>query len=256
MENLLFEKKERVGILTINRPQALNALNRAVLEEMDAFLAGTLPGEEVRVLILTGTGEKAFVAGADIREMQDLDHMGMLAFCDLGQRVCRRLEVMDVVTIAAVNGFALGGGLELALGCDFIYASKNAKLGLPEVSLGLIPGFGGGPRLARAVGGRRAKEMILTGKPIRAEEAAAIGLVNKVVEPEELLDECLKVAKQILKNGFTAITQVKRSINYGAGMSLPDALELEKQACSVSFATADRAEGMAAFAEKRKPDFK
>ncbi|MBI1925407.1 enoyl-CoA hydratase/isomerase family protein, partial [Candidatus Poribacteria bacterium] len=168
MNHLIFEKKEYVGILTISRPEVLNALNRSVLEELDSFLVAVVPREGIRALVVTGAGEKAFVAGADIKEMRMFDVPGILAFCELGQRVALRLETMDAVTIAAVNGYAFGGGLEIALACDFIYASRTAKLGLPEVTLGLIPGFGGTQRLARGVGTRRAKEIILSGQPITA----------------------------------------------------------------------------------------
>lgn len=256
MNHLRFEKKERVGILTLHRPEALNALNRAVLEELDCFLADVLPREEIRVLVVTGAGERAFSAGADIKEMRAFDRPGMLAFCDLGQRVALRLETLDAVTLAALNGSALGGGLELALACDFIYASPTAKLGLPEVTLGLIPGFGGTQRLTRAVGTRRAKEMILSGRLITADEAHAVGLVNRVVEGDRLLEACLDVASHICRNAFAAVMLAKRSIHDGVDRSLAEGLELEKQAFAAVFDTEDRAEGLAAFVEKRPPKFK
>ncbi len=256
MNHLIFEKKERVGILTISRPEVLNALNRSMLEELDSFLVAVVPREGIRALVVTGAGEKAFVAGADIKEMRMFDVPGILAFCELGQRVALRLETMDAVTIAAVNGYAFGGGLEIALACDFIYASRTAKLGLPEVTLGLIPGFGGTQRLVRAVGTRRAKEIILSGQPITADEAHAIGLVNRVVDGNELLDACLEVASQICRNAFGAVARAKRSINEGIDLPLAEGLELEKQAFVRAFDTEDRREGMAAFVEKRRPKFK
>jgi enoyl-CoA hydratase len=256
MENLLYEVQGTTGILTVNRPKALNALNRDVLIEMKAFLTSTVYEDNIRALIVTGGGEKAFIAGADIKQMQAMNHMEMMALCDLGQEVSLLLEKIDVVTIAAVNGFALGGGLEIALSCDFMYASDKAKVGLPEVSLGLIPGFGGTQRLLRTIGTRRAKEMIFTGKIISAQEGYDMDLINKVVPAENLIEECLAVAAAAAKNAPIAVTQAKRAINTGAALSMVDGLEVEKQACVAAFATADRYEGMTAFLEKRKADFK
>jgi enoyl-CoA hydratase len=255
MEFLKFEKKGPVGLLRINREEVLNALNQGLLEEMKAFLTTTVFEEEIRVLILTGEGPKAFIAGADIKQMKDMGHMEMLKFCDLGQGVSSLLETIDVVTIAAVNGFALGGGLEIALACDFIIASDNAKLGLPEVTLGLIPGFGGTQRLTRAVGTRMAKEMVMSADMISADEAKSIGLVNHVHPQDELIDRCFEMAEKILNNAFSAVTQAKRAINHGQSLSLQDALEMEKQCCAVSFASDNRLEGMTAFLEKRPAKF-
>ncbi|MDP7422331.1 MAG: enoyl-CoA hydratase-related protein, partial [bacterium] len=215
MKFLKFEKRGQVGILSVHRPDALNALTSGVFKEMYQFLNETPQAEDIRVLILTGAGEKAFVAGADIKEMSLLNTAQMYQYLDLGQKVMNLLERIDLVTIAAVNGFALGGGLELALACDFIYASTKARLGLPEVTLGLVPGFGGMQRLARAVGTRKAKEMAFTGAFVKADEAQAIRLVNKVVEPDQLIDESLKTAAKILENGFFAVGNAKRSINCG-----------------------------------------
>jgi len=254
MELISFEKRERVGLLKINRPQALNALNHALLVELDEFLSSGLKFEEVRALVVTGEG-KAFIAGADIKEMLALDEAGIRAFCDLGHKVARQLETVEMVTIAAVNGFALGGGLEMALACDFIYASSNAKLGQPEVTLGIIPGFGGTQRLSRVVGTRLAKELIATGRFLDAGEALRIGLVNKVVEPDKLLDEALATAAKITQNSFSAFTRAKRAINEGANLPLEQALEVEKKYFVDSFGMTDRAEGMKAFIEKRKPSF-
>lgn len=256
MENLLYEVQGTTGILTVHRPLALNALNRDVLTEMKAFLTGQVYEDEIRALIVTGSGEKAFIAGADIKQMQAMNHMQMMALCDLGQEVSLLLETIDLVTIAAVNGFALGGGFEIALSCDLIYASEKAKVGLPEVSLGLIPGFGGTQRLLRTIGTHRAKELIFTGKMISAREGYEMDLINKVVPAEDLIKECLTVADAMAKNAPIAVTQAKRAINIGAGLSIVDGLEIEKQACVAAFATADRYEGMTAFLEKRKPEFR
>lgn len=260
MEYLTFEKRERIGILKVNRPKALNALNSGVFREMHQFLTEEVEadqgrGEGIRVLILTGEGDKAFVAGADIKEMSALNPVEMFTYLDLGQKVMNLLERSYLVTMAAVNGFALGGGLELALACDFIYASTKARLGIPEVTLGLVPGFGGMQRLERAVGSRKAKEMAFTGAFVKADEAKKIGLVNKVVEPDELLDECLKTANKILENGFFAVCEAKRAINCGSDLTLLEAVELGKQMCAFCLGTADGTEGVAAFMEKRKANF-
>ena len=255
MKNIRFEKKERIGILTLFRPESMNAINREMLEELYRFLTDFVAREKVRVLLVTGSGEKAFVAGADIHEMSSLDREGMLNFCRLGKRVASQLEEMDAVTIAAVNGYALGGGLELALACDFIYASNGATFGLPEVTLGLIPGFGGTQRLARAVGTRRAKEMILSGQSISAEEARAMGLVNRVVEGNLLLETCLEVASRISRNAPEAFKQAKGSINDGIDRALSDGMELENTAFGRVLDAEERIEGTKAFLEKRSPKF-
>jgi len=254
MEMISFEKKGPVGILKFNRPKVLNALNRKLLDELEGFLTTQIKSQHVRILIVTGEG-KAFVAGADIKEMQSYDTAAAREFCELGQRITTLLETLDMVTIAAVNGFALGGGLEIALSCDFIYVSNTAKLGLPEVSLGVIPGFGGTQRLARALGARRAQELITTGRAIDAAEALRIGLANAVTEPENLLDEAMKTAQSILKNSFAAVCRAKHAINDGAELVLKEALEIEQNYFVDCFTHKDQAEGMAAFVEKRKPEF-
>lgn len=254
MEQISLQKKGQIGILTVNRPQALNALNRAVLLEMKECLL-SLKESEVRALILTGAGEKAFVAGADIKEMKELSATEMLAFAGLGQEVTLLLETSPFLTVAAVNGFCLGGGLELALGCDFIYASESACLGLPEVTLGLIPAFGGTQRLCRAVGSRLAKELVMSGASLSAEEALQVGLVNKVCPGVGLLEACEKVAQKVCTNSFFATQQAKQAINHGSHLGMQEALELEKNMCAVAFATPDRLEGMSAFVEKRPAKF-
>ena len=248
MEFLIYEESEGIGTLRINRPKALNALSAKLLRELDSFL-NQCP-VTLRALIVTGVGEKAFIAGADLKEMQSLDHLQTLDFCSLGQKVTNSLENAPFLTLAAINGYALGGGLEMALACDFIYASQEAKLGLPEVTLGIIPGFGGTQRLARAVGTRRAKEMILSGFPINAEEAYQIGLVNKVCKAEELLSEAQKTAKAISRHSQIAVRQAKLAINTGYSLGMHEALELEKNMFAVCFDTPARKEAIEAFINK------
>lgn len=255
MEHFHFTQEERIGVLTINRPKSLNALSSAVLGELQEFLVIHSQRKDLRALVLTGAGDKAFVAGADIKEMQGLTPTGMFEFCKMGQRVFRMLELASYPTIAAVNGYALGGGLELALSCDFIYASENARLGLPEVTLGIIPGFGGTQRLARAVGTRQAKELVMSGRMIKAEEALNLGLVNRVCAHDSLLKEACETAGALAKNPAVAVQQAKSVIDSGFDTSINEGLVLERNACAVCFATPDREEGMAAFVEKRQPQF-
>jgi enoyl-CoA hydratase len=250
MSFLLIEKNKTTATLQINRPEALNALNLDVLNEMLLTLQ-SLKESSIKSLIITGVGPKAFVAGADIKAMVDMEPLDMLNFCSLGQKVSLELETAPFLTIAAINGFALGGGLEIALACDFIYASRLAKMGLPEIKLGIIPGFGGTQRLSRAVGTRRAKEMILTGQMISAEEAKDWGLVNQITEPDDLLPSCIKVAEQVASYSLTAIRQAKNAVNVGSSLNLSDALELEKNLCAVCFSTPERKEGMQAFINKK-----
>jgi enoyl-CoA hydratase len=254
MEHLIYEKYEQVGVLKINRPHVLNALNSDLLKELFSFLHEVPRKNGLKCLILIGEGEKAFIAGADIKEMQALNHVGMLEFCELGQSVTLALEQMPCATIAAVHGFALGGGLEIALACDFIYASPQAKLGLPEIKLAIIPGFGGTQRLTRAIGGRLAKEMILTGKTITASEAKEMGLINRVCAEGELLKDCLATGKVISSYSASVITQAKQAINHGASLSITDALALERSLCSVCFALPEREEAMNAFVQKGKKE--
>lgn len=251
MQYVKWEMTGGIGTITVNRPEALNALNRAVLIELQGVLTTLAVKENARAVILTGAGGKAFIAGADIKEMQEMSRYQMEQFCYLGQQVANHLENAPFVTIAAVNGFALGGGLELALGCDFIYASKNAQLGLPEVTLGLIPGFGGTQRLSRAIGTRRAKELIFSGRKISAEEAATIGLVNRVCEPETLLNECHKTASEIIRNGSAAIREAKKTINQWLSIGLEVGLEEERKACASCLDTEEARENLNAFIRKK-----
>ncbi len=250
MEHLRFEKNIQVGLLTFDRPKALNALNLELLEELKRFLEEESEKGELTALIVTGSGDKAFIAGADIKAMQTLDAEGIRSFIALGQQVTLLLENAPFITIAAVNGFALGGGLEMALACDFIYAAETAKMGLPEVTLGIIPGFGGTQRLSRAVGARRAKEMIATGKPIDANEALKIGLVNQVFDQESLLEACRSTAKRIAGYSQTAISQGKHAVNRGGDLPIKEGLELEKNNFAHCFATPEREEAMQAFLDK------
>lgn len=252
-ENIRLEHDGAVATLFIDRPKALNALNSKTLQEMEAALGSI--GTDVRVLIVTGGGEKAFVAGADIAEMAALSETQAQEFGALGHRVMAMLEALPIPTIAAVNGFALGGGCELALACDIVYASEKAKLGLPEVGLGVIPGFGGTQRLTRAVGRARAKELIFTGERIDAAKAKEYGLVLEVLAPEALLPHCREVAAKMLKNGPLAIAKAKRVIEAGADQDLRVANEMERKTFGELFGSADQREGMKAFLEKRPAAF-
>lgn len=257
-KNIKVSQKENVWTLEINRPESLNALNLEVINEMGEFLRGLgeMSFDNARALILTGAGEKAFVAGADIREMSNLTAEEATQFAQRGQSVLTELSFLKIPVVAAVNGFALGGGCELALACDFIVASQNAKFGLPEVSLGLIPGFGGTVRLSRAVGIRRARELIFSGDMISAEEAYRIGLVNQVVPQEELLLMVQKTISKILSRAPLAVAAAKKSINRSWDMEIDEAQQMEAEYFSELFTCDDTREGMKAFIEKRKADFK
>ena len=252
MNNLLLEVENGIALLTINRPKALNALNSETLAELNACLAELENNDDVKVVILTGSGEKSFVAGADISEMVNATpaegrKMGLLAREAFG-----RLENMPQVTIAAVNGFALGGGCEISMSCDIRVASDNAKFAQPECGLGILPGFGGTQRLPRLVGKGRAKELIFTCDMISADEAFRMGLANHVVPQAELIDYCKAMAGRIMKNGPYAVALAKQAINTGSDTDLDSGLKLEANLFGLSFSTADRMEGMTAFLEKRK----
>ncbi len=255
-ELVLMEKTPPLAILTIHRPKALNALNSKVLAALEKALDQVNEDEEVRVVIITGAGEKAFVAGADIAEMSGMSPLEGTNFSRYGQLVFRKVQELKKPVIAAVNGYALGGGSELALSCDFAYASENAKFGLPEVTLGIFPGFGGTQRLPRLIGKGRAKELILTGKMISAQEALEMGIVNKVVPLEQLMDAVRDVALQIAKNGPIALAVAKDLVDVGYDIPLDDGCILESRSFGMCCATEDKKEGMTAFLEKRKPVFK
>lgn len=255
-ENILVEKKPPVGILTINRPEQLNALNSQTLIEIYGAVGELSSAEDIRVLIITGSGNKAFVAGADIKEMAELTVTQARAFSELGHRVCTAIEEIQQPVIAAVNGFCLGGGNELAMACDIIYASENARFGQPEVNLGVVPGFGGTQRLIRRVGLAKGRELIYTGEMVRAADAKTMGLVNEVYSAEELMEKVMERGRLIASKGPLAIAQAKRLIYQGFDLPLGGALELERQVFAGLFGTNDQRTGMKSFMEKKKPEFK
>ena len=250
---LKIEHKGGITILTISAPKTLNALNSGILRELGDFV-GKLDAT-TRVLIITGDGEKSFVAGADISEMAHLNEPQGVEFGRLGAQVFRAIETLPIPVIAAVNGYALGGGCELAMACDIRICSNNAKFGQPEVGLGIIPGFSGTYRLPKLIGQGYAKEMIYTGKAIRADEALRIGLVNAVYAPEELMGKAMEMAEMMLKNAPVAISLAKQSINEGYDLDADDAIALENKLFGKCFATKDQKEGMDAFLNKRKAEF-
>ncbi len=251
MEYIVYEQKGQYAVITISREKALNALNSQVLAELDQTL-DAVNLDEVRCLILTGAGAKSFVAGADIGEMSTLTKAEGEAFGKKGNDVFRKLETFPIPVIAAVNGFALGGGCEIAMSCDFRICSDNAVFGQPEVGLGITPGFGGTQRLARLVGPGMAKQMIFTARNIKADEAYRIGLVNAVYPQEELLPAAEKMAAGIAKNAPIAVRNCKKAINEGLDLDMDKAVELEEKLFGDCFESYDQREGMAAFLEKRK----
>lgn len=253
MEFITYEVEGQIGIITINRPKALNALNSAVLDELDKTL-DAVDQEAIRCLILTGAGEKSFVAGADIGEMSTLTKAEGESFGKKGNDVFRKLETFPIPVIAAVNGFALGGGCEISMSCDIRICSENAVFGKPEVGLGITPGFGGTQRLARIVGTGKAKEMIYGARNIKAEEAYRIGLVNNVYPAEELMPAAKKLASTIARNAPIAVRNCKRAINEGIQVDMDQAIVIEEKLFGSCFETCDQKEGMNAFLEKRKVD--
>lgn len=255
MANVRSEGRGAVALLVVDRPKALNALDRATLEDLEAAVADVASDPGLRAVVVTGEG-RAFVAGADIAAMQHFGPAEAGEFSRLGHRAFAALESLDRPTIAAVNGYALGGGCELALACDWIYASEKARFGQPEVKLGILPGFGGTGRLVRRVGIAWAKQIVLGGEPIGADEALRIGLVNRLHPPEELLDAALADAAAIAEKGALAIAVAKRVMQRGQDADAEVAHALEQEAFAAAFGTEDRAEGMAAFLEKRAPAFK
>lgn len=250
-ENLLMEVENEIAVVTINRPKSLNALNSATLAELNACFDEIQNRKDIKVLILTGSGSKSFVAGADISEMVGATPIEGRTMGLLAKDAFLKLENMPQVTIAAVNGFALGGGCEISMACDIRVAAENAKFAQPETGLGIIPGFGGTQRLPRLVGKGRAKELIFTCDMIDAQEAYRIGLANKVVPQEELIDYCKKMAAKIMDKGSLAVSIAKQAINMGLDMDLNNGLALEANLFGLTFATADKKEGMTAFLEKR-----
>lgn len=255
-ENIIFEKEGAIGILKINRPKSLNALNPATVKEIAACLDDIQQDGSIRCLIVTGEGDRAFVAGADISAMVTMTATEGHAFSALGLGVMRRLETLPIPVIAAVNGFALGGGTELALACDLIIAADKAKFGQPEINLGIIPGFGGTQRLARRIGLPHARELIYSGDMIDADTAFRMGLANKVVPLAELLNEAKALAHKLASKPPIAIHQAKMAINAGIDMDLDNGSRFENEAFALTFATEDKVEGMTAFLEKRTASFK
>ena len=254
-KNILFNVAEGVARITFNRPKVLNAMNFEVMTELGDAVKICANDDKIGAVILTGTGEKAFVAGADISQMQNSTSVDILKFMELGQNTLRLLETMGKPSIAAVNGFALGGGTEIALACDIRIAAQTAIFGQPEILIGIIPGWGGTQRLPRIVGMGIAKELILAGGQINAQRAYEIGLVNKVVPQAELLIEAEKFAQKITRLPAFALKMAKNSINYGVDLTLDNALKLELGCIAQCFSTQDQKEGMTAFLEKRKPVF-
>lgn len=253
-QTIQLEVSDTIATLTFNRPDVLNAINPEMIHEFHQALGDVQKMSEVKVLVLTGAG-KAFVAGADIRVLQSLDPLGAKQFAQVGQAALFTLEAMDIPVIACVNGYALGGGCEIAIACDFICASEDASLGQPEINLGVIPGFGGTQRLVRLVGKGRAKELCMTGRMITAEEAYRMGLVTRLFSPETLVEETLKIAKTIAQKGRVALRAVKHVIDSGLDVDLKSACALEVDAFSLCFASPDQKEGTTAFLEKRPPKF-
>ena len=255
-ENIILKVDYPIATIFFNRPKALNALNNALFDELDIALDQVRDNTDIRVLILTGSGDKAFVAGADIAELVKMNPLEGKSFSRKGQKVFSKIEDLPIPVIAAVNGFALGGGLEAALGCDFIYASDKALFGLPEISLGLIPGFGGTQRLARRIGANRAKELIFTGKNIKAQEALEYGIVNKVIEDDKLIEEVLKTANLIASKGKVALRSAKEVIQNGLNTDIETGCRIENDVFGLNMSSEDAKEGTHAFLEKRKPVFK
>ncbi len=253
-KTIRYEKEGNIGIATINRPEALNALNSTVISELEELITEVEKDEELGAFILTGEG-RSFVAGADIGEQKPLDLNGGRKWGQRGSALFRRIEKLEIPTIAAVNGFALGGGCEIAMACDIILASEKAKFGQPEVGLGITPGFSGTQRLPRRVGAAKAKELIFSGKMIKADEAKAIGLVNAVYAPEELLNGAIEMAKSFTKNAPIAVKYSKACIDRGMQMDIDDGIALENELFAMCFATEDQKEGMGAFLEKRSATF-
>jgi len=251
---LLFDQKGQIGIVKVNRPEALNALNAVVLEELSDIFGKIEADDSIGIVILTGEG-RSFVAGADIAEMKELSAIEGRAFMLKGQAVMQKIETLSKPVIAAVNGFALGGGCELAMACDFRFASDKAKFGQPEVNLGIIPGFGGTQRLPRLVGKGMAKMLIFSAEMIGAEEAKSIGLVEKIFSAEELLSETEKFAELILSKAPIAVRLAKAAINNGVNVDLPTGVNFEAEASVAPFGSEDRLEGMGAFLEKRPATF-
>jgi enoyl-CoA hydratase len=255
LQNVQVERDGHLAVVSVNRPSKLNALDNATITELTAVFDALDGDDGVGAVVLTGVGDKAFIAGADITVLAKQGVLDGKQNALLGQALTLRIERCSKPVIAAINGFAFGGGLEMALACDLRFASKAAKMGLPEVSLGIIPGYGGTQRLPRLVGSGTALQMILTGDPVTADEAHRIGLVNGVVEPGELLAHCKAIAMRIVSRGPQAVSLAKQAVRRGEQMAMQDALALEADLFGIISSTAEMKEGMAAFLEKRKPSW-
>jgi len=255
-KNVDYRIEDNIGILTVDRPKALNALNGQTIREIRSVLGDVKGNEAVRVLIITGSGEKAFVAGADIGEIKKLGLKDGFDFLRTGHQMNHDIETLGIPTIAAINGLALGGGCELALSCSLRVVSEKAKLGLPELGLGVIPGYGGTQRLARLIGKGQALWYLLTGDMIDADKAVEIGLANLMVKPEEIMEQSIKTAKKIAKKAPLAVKAALSAVKYGLETDLETGLVLEAALGNLAIASEDKNEGIAAFFEKRKPEFK
>ena len=255
-QNIIVEITDGIAVITFNRPKALNALSNDLLDEFADALDALDADADVRIVVLTGAGEKAFVAGADITELATFNALQAKMFSRKGHQVINRLQELSIPVIAAVNGFALGGGSEIALACDFIYASETATFGLPEISLGIIPGFGGTQRLPRLIGMNMAKELIFSGKMVPAAEAQRIGMVNTICAPDKLMEAVMQTAQAIGAKGRVALRAAKQAINDGIGVDLVTGCQIEINAFALCMASRDAKEGTTAFLEKRKADFK
>ncbi len=253
--NLLLSLDDGIALVSVDRPDRLNALNGATVAALDSYFADAADDPGTRAIMLTGTGDRSFVAGADISEVSGFNALQGRQWGRRGQAMLRRIESLEKPVIAAINGYALGGGLELAMACHLRVASTNARLGQPELKLGIVPGFGGTQRLPRIIGRGRALEMLLTGDPVGAEQAQAMGLVNRVVEPGRLIETARDLARRILRNGPQAIALTLQAVDRGLSMPLQDALDWEVSQYALSCATEDVTEGTQAFLEKRRPRF-
>lgn len=253
---LLYSKEDAIGTVRVNRPEILNALNQSVYAELYGLFEEIQEDSEVHAVILTGSGEKAFVAGADIAAMQPLNSTDVRAFIDISRKAFDRIHTLSKPVIAAINGFALGGGCELAMCCDLRIASENAKFGQPEIGLGIIPGGGGTQRLSRLVGETRAKELVYTGDIIDAHAAYSIGLINRVVSTDTLMSEANELARKMVTKSSVILSLAKKAINGGMNVDLSSGLDMEAECFALCFSTEDQKEGMSAFLEKRKPAFR
>ena len=255
-ENIIFDVKDSIALITFNRPKAMNAMNPATFRELAIIIETCKTDNQIKAVVLTGAGDRAFVAGADITKLNKLGSaMEAMDFIELGHNTLRSLELLGKPVIAAINGVALGGGAEIAVSCDFRFASEKAIFGTPEINLGLIPGWGGTQRIARLVGLGMAKELVMSGDPINAQRAYEIGLVNRVLSPDQVLPEAMKYAAKLAAKPIFAMKMAKYAITYGYDIALDNARNLEIQCACNCLATEDLKEGVAAFLEKRKPAF-